>query len=92
MEFGQDQKGQEESAEDVDGDCAFMPSDEGEIVRVLSGILDDGIESLESLNTLGEGFHIVVVFQVEIPDFDDAFASGRCFDVFGGCFAFGSGA
>lgn len=92
LELRKDQEGQKERADDIDGDGAFVPTNLVEVQGAFPGILDDRIESLQSLDSLRERFYIVVVFKVEIPDFNNAFPRSGLLDVFGGSFALGSSA
>jgi hypothetical protein len=92
LKLGENKERQQTCADDVDGDGALISSDCRVFHRVDSGILDDRVEALESLNSFCECFDIVVVLQVEIPDFDNTFSTSRFFDIFRGSFTFGGGA
>lgn len=90
LELGEDKQSQQECADDVDRDGAFIASDSCVVHRVDSGILDDCVETFESIDPLGKCFDIVVVLQVQIPNFDNTFAASGLFDVSGGSFTFRS--
>lgn len=92
LKLGEDKQGQQKGADDVDRDGTLVSSYSRVVHRVYSSILNDCIEALESLDTLGKCFDIVVVLQVKIPDFNNTFAASRLFDLFGSSFTFRSGA
>jgi len=92
LKLGEDKQSQQEGADDVDGDGALIASNFRIGHCADSGIFDDCVEALESLDALGKCFDIVVVLQVKIPDLDNAFTASSLFDLFGGSFAFGSSA
>jgi hypothetical protein len=92
LKLGKDKQRQQKCADDVNSDGALIATGCRVVHRVDSGILDDCVEALESLNALGKCFDVVIILQVKIPDFDHTFATSRLFNIFGGSFAFGSGA
>ena len=77
LKLRQGEEGEEEGADDVDGQGGFVVLDELELCFRNARVLHQGVQAIEAVKPLGERLDRRVAGHVQVPDLDDAMGTAR---------------